>query len=63
MAFMQDWEEFVSVKQSTVVFSNILINYKCNYNLILKLVQELADIYVLSFIVFALEFYFIYTML
>ena len=63
MALMQDWEEFVSVKQSTVVFSNILINYKCNYNLILKLVQELADIYVLSFIVFALEFYFIYTML
>ena len=63
MAFMQDWEESVSVKQSTVVFSNILINYKCNYNLILKLVQELADIYVLSFIVFALEFYFIYTVL
>ena len=63
MAFMQDWEEFVPVKQSTVVFSNILINYKCNYNLILKLVQELADIYVLSFIVFALEFYFIYTVL
>ena len=60
---MQDWEEFVPVKQSTVVFSNILINYKCNYNLILKLVQELADIYVLSFIVFALEFYFIYTVL
>lgn len=47
MAFMQDWEEFVSVKQSTVVFGNILINYKCKYNLILKLVQELADIYVL----------------
>ena len=63
MAFMQDWEESVSAKQSTVVFSNILINYKCNYNLILKLVQELADIYVLSFIVFALEFYFIYTVL
>ena len=60
---MQDWEESVSAKQSTVVFSNILINYKCNYNLILKLVQELADIYVLSFIVFALEFYFIYTVL
>ena len=63
MAFMQDWEESVSAKQSTVVFSNILINYKWNYNLILKLVQELADIYVLSFIVFALEFYFIYTVL
>ena len=59
MAFMQDWEEFVSVKQSTVVFGNILINYKCKYNLILKLVQELADIYVLWFVVFALDFYFI----
>lgn len=63
MAFMQDWEEFVSVKQSTVVFGNILINYKCKYNLILKLVQELADIYVLQFVIFALGFYFIYTVL
>lgn len=63
MAFMQDWEEFVSVKQSTVVLNSILISYKCKYNLILKLVQELADVYALSFVVFALDFYFIYNVL
>ena len=63
MAFMQDWEEFGSFKQSTVVLNNILISYKCKYNLILKPAQELADVYALSFVVFALDFYFIYNVL